>query len=94
MTQNYVDYGHVSNAEQALADACDAIAQILDDTQVAVSRLQDTWAGTSQDEFQGLQQRWLDDLQQMNTVLGEYIGVLSQMAVNSSQDLVFPVPPN
>jgi WXG100 family type VII secretion target len=93
MTQN-VDYGHVSNAEQALADARDAIAQILDDTQAAVSRLEGTWAGTSQDEYQAVQQRWLDDLQQMNTVLGEYIGVLNQMAVNSSQDLVLPAPAN
>jgi WXG100 family type VII secretion target len=92
MTQNYVNYGRVSNAEQVLADAYDTIAQILADTQAAVAPLQETWAGPSQEEYQGLQQRWLDDLQDMNTALGEYLGVLSQMAVNCNHDLTFPVP--
>jgi WXG100 family type VII secretion target len=86
------DYGHVANVEQALSDAYSTIAQILAETQAAVSRLQDTWSGFSQTEYQDVQQRWTDDLQQMNAALGQYIGTFSQLAPCSSQDLVLPAP--
>jgi WXG100 family type VII secretion target len=92
MTQGTVDY-HVANAEQALSDAYSTISQILADTEAAVGRLQETWSGFSQTEYQDVQQRWVNDLQQMQATLGRYIGTFSQLAPSCSQDLVLPAPP-
>lgn len=92
MTESFVDYGRVADLEQVLFDAYNTIAQIISDTEAAISKLEDTWSGNSQEEYQGVQQRWMFDIQLMNEALGEYIGTFSQMATNPNQDLILPMP--
>jgi WXG100 family type VII secretion target len=99
MTESYVEmtgvnYGHVTNAAQALTDAYETIVMILQETQAAISPLQETWAGVSEQEYEGVQNRWLTDVQQLQDSLGGCIGTLNQMAINYSQDLTFPLPDN
>jgi WXG100 family type VII secretion target len=87
-----VDYGSVNNALQVLTDAYDTIVMIINETQAAISSLQESWAGVSEQEYEGVQSRWTDDVQQLQEALGECIGSLSQMTIGSGQDLTFALP--
>ena len=81
----YVNYGRVDNVGLALADAVNAIQTILDGLQGAIQPLRATWAGVSEDEYEGVQLRWSDDITGMTSALSTYNDVLSQMKINYSQ---------
>jgi WXG100 family type VII secretion target len=80
----YVNYGRVDNVEMALADATMAIATILDELQNAIQPLRATWAGVSETEYEGVQQRFNIDLAEMMGTLGQNNDVLSEMKINYS----------
>jgi len=98
MTENSagtsINWGSVNNASQALTDAFDTISAIINDTQTAISPLQETWSGVSEQEYEGVQSRWSEDLQLLQDALNRCVGMLDQMAVNAIQDPTFPLPGN
>jgi uncharacterized protein YukE len=89
---NGVNYGHVNNAGELLTDAYYAISMILTETEAAIAPLQGTWSGPSEQEYEGVQARWTSDLQQLKSSLGQCIGTLGQLAIDSGQDITFPLP--
>lgn len=78
----YVNYGNVSNVEDALADAGKQINAVLENLQTMVSQLQATWSGPSNDEYIHLQARWNSDTVDMQNVLNNYNSTLGEMSYN------------
>jgi WXG100 family type VII secretion target len=78
----YVNYGNVSNVEDALSDADIQINAVLENLQAMVSQLQATWAGVSQDEYTQVQARWTADTADMQNVLKNYNSTLGEMTYN------------
>jgi early secretory antigenic target protein ESAT-6 len=80
--QIYVDYGQVSNVEQALEDADSAIQRVLSDLENVITPLRASWSGASEAEYLMVQNRWNNDIGQMNALLVQYASTLSEMTVN------------
>ena len=80
--QIYVDYGHVGSVEQALQDADMAIQRVLTDLENVINPLRASWSGASEAEYTMVQNRWNNDLGQMNALLAQYASTLSEMTIN------------
>jgi WXG100 family type VII secretion target len=80
--QIYVDYGQVNNVYQALEDADNAIQQALAQLQDVINPLRASWSGASEAEYEIVQARWIDDTNQMNSLLGQYRNTLDEMTIN------------
>jgi WXG100 family type VII secretion target len=78
----YVNYGHVSNVEDALADADKQINAVLANLNDMVGSLRATWAGVSEEEYTAVQARWNSDTADMQNVLAKYNSTLSEMSYN------------
>jgi WXG100 family type VII secretion target len=78
----YVNYGHVNNVEDALADADIQINAVLENLQTMVGQLQATWAGVSQEEYTQVQARWTADTTDMQNILKNYNSTLGEMSYN------------
>jgi early secretory antigenic target protein ESAT-6 len=80
--QIYVDYGQVGNVEQALQDADNAIQRVLGELQDVINPLRASWSGASEAEYVAVQNRWNNDIGQMNALLAQYSSTLNEMTVN------------
>lgn len=80
--QIYVDYGHVGSVEQALEDADSAIQRVLNDLENVISPLRASWSGASEAQYTQVQNRWNNDIAQMNSLLAQYRSTLSEMTIN------------
>jgi 6 kDa early secretory antigenic target len=78
----YVNYGTVSNVGQALADADAAIQRVLGELQDVINPLRASWSGASEAEYVAVQNRWNNDINQMNALLSRYGSTLDEMSVN------------
>ena len=78
----YVDYGQVGSVEQALVDADMAIQRVLTDLENVINPLRASWSGASEAEYVMVQNRWNNDIGQMNALLAQYASTLSEMSIN------------
>jgi ESAT-6 family protein len=78
----YVNYGQVNDVEDVLNDCTNAVGRILDEINTAVQPLVASWAGSSQDAYQQIQQKWNADTQDMQSLLQRYAPTLDEMKVN------------
>src|SRR5258708_7231390 len=80
--QIYVDYGHVGNVLQALQDADNAIQRVLTQLQDVINPLRASWSGASEAEYTTVQNRWNNDIGQMNGLLSQYASTLDDITIN------------
>ena len=78
----YVDYHGVESVFQILQEADAAIQQVLNDLQNTIQPLRASWSGASEAEYILVQNRWNNDIGQMNALLTKYGATLNEMSVN------------
>ena len=78
----YVNYGAVSNVEDALADADMQINNVLGELETVIQGLQSTWDGVSEAEYIQVQARWNSDITDMQAILKQYNSTLGEMSWN------------
>jgi WXG100 family type VII secretion target len=80
----YVNYSATSNVVDDLAQADNAIQGVLSNLQDAITPLRATWSGASDDEYTIVQNRWNNDMAQMQAMLPKYSQTLDNMSGNYS----------
>ena len=72
MSDIYVNYNSVGAVVDALVQADKSIQGVLNDLQNTIRPLQATWSGASDDEYTTVQNRWNNDMAQMQSMLTQY----------------------
>jgi 6 kDa early secretory antigenic target len=80
----YVNYSGTSNVVDDLSQADNAIQAVLTNLQDAINPLRATWSGASDDEYTTVQNRWNNDMAQMQAMLPQYSSTLDNMSNNYS----------
>jgi WXG100 family type VII secretion target len=78
----YVSYGATGNVVDDLSSADSQIQGVLSNLQEAITPLQATWSGASDDEYTIAQNRWNSDMAQMQAMLPQYAQTLDDMGNN------------
>lgn len=78
----YVNYGHVTNVEEALQDADKAINMVLTELEDAVQPLRATWDGASEEAYKYIMSVWQSNTADMQNILAKYNTTLSEMSYN------------
>jgi 6 kDa early secretory antigenic target len=81
MSDIYVNYNSVGAVVDALVQADKSIQGVLNDLQNTIRPLQATWSGASDDEYTSVQNRWNNDMAQMQSMLNQY-----SQSVNDASD--------
>lgn len=80
----YVNYSATSNVVDDLSQADSSIQGVLNNLQDAITPLRATWSGASDDEYTIVQNRWNNDMAQMQAMLPKYSSTLDNMSNNYS----------
>jgi len=81
-TSLYVNYSATSNIVDDLTQADSSIQGVLSNLQDAITPLRATWSGASDDEYTIVQNRWNNDMAQMQAMLPHYGQTLEHMSDN------------
>jgi WXG100 family type VII secretion target len=72
MSDIYVNYNGTNAVVDGLVQADKQIQGVLDNLQATIQPLQATWSGASDDEYTTVQNRWNNDMAQMQSMLTQY----------------------
>jgi len=78
----YVNYSATGNVVDDLSQADNSIQGVLTNLQDAITPLRATWSGASDDEYTIVQNRWNNDMAQMQAMLPKYSQTLDNMSHN------------
>jgi early secretory antigenic target protein ESAT-6 len=80
----FINYSGVNNVIEDMQSANNAIQGVLNNLQDEIQPLRATWAGTSEDAWVAVQNRWDADMADMNRVLSQASVTLGDMSSNTA----------
>ncbi|MES4902277.1 MULTISPECIES: WXG100 family type VII secretion target [unclassified Streptomyces] len=78
----YVDYSHMSNAADDMITQTKAIATTLENLEMELNELKNTWIGDDKDVYTQKQQAWDNAVKAMEDLLTKHSALLTSVSEN------------
>lgn len=78
----YVDYSHMSNAADDMITQTKAIATTLENLEMELNELKNTWIGDDKDAYTQKQQAWDNAVKGMEDLLTKHSALLTSVSEN------------